>query len=96
MSRNTFNTENVSATAKAFHNASGEFNDSVAKLTSIINSYLAENVNEASASVEQEWQNAQTNLQKVKEYFEQFGKGLDTQANTLTETIANLSSQWKG
>jgi uncharacterized protein YukE len=92
-SKRTVNSENIRSTARAFQKASDEFNAAVANLKSIINTYMSENVNEASDSVQREWQDAQKNLEKVRLYFQEFGKGLDMQAKALDDAFNQL--RWK-
>lgn len=86
-------TDTIIATSKAFTQASGEFNDSVSKLKSIISSYIAANENEAAKSVQDEWQQAQQKMQDVVQYLEKFGKGLNDQATSLDSAYQSL--RWK-
>jgi len=91
--KRTVSTQNIKETGKAFDKASNDFNQAVNQLTNIIGTYLAENKNEASDSVNKEWNDAKKNMEKVRVYLQEFGKGLNNQANSLDQAFEAL--KWK-
>jgi len=93
MANKTFNTDTVRQTANKFNEQSDVFNQTVSSLSSMIEQYIGDNQNDAGRSVEQEWNNAKPNLQKVKEYFDKFNQGLQKQAQILDETESSLKWQ---
>ena len=93
MAQKTFNTDNVRETASKFSTQSQAFEDSLRQLTTTIQNYISENHNDAGDSVRSEWEAAQPNMQKVKEYLEKFREGLNKQAEALDQTEQSL--KWK-
>ena len=91
MAKKTYDTEVVRATANEFRKNSEDFNTALQKITGTIKNYIDANQNDAGRAAEKKWQEAQPHLNKVAEFFQEFGKGLDTQAKTLEETESNLS-----
>ena len=91
--KRTVSTQNIKETAKAFDKASNDFSQAVNNLTNIISTYLSENQNEASESVNNEWNEAKKNMEKVRVYLQEFGKGLNNQANSLDQAFDAL--KWK-
>jgi uncharacterized protein YukE len=88
--KRTVDTDNARTTGTDFEKASAEFNTAVGNLKSKVNAYLASNKNEASESVNNDWEQTQSRLKDVEKYLDNMGKTLKKQGDSLDAAFNSL------